>query len=80
MKKMIAALVLAFAAAWPAMAQEYIASGLPNSSYTGFDAQAYGSYASTMPAHTRAVKHDRAHVQMAPEVYVPQNQSDIIDR
>ena len=79
MKKMIAALVLVAAAASPALAQEYIDSGLPNSGYTTFNTGGYGAYASTAPAQQTAKRH-RAHVEMAPEMNVQSNQSDIIDR
>ena len=79
MKKMIAAFVLAAAAASPAMAQEYIDSGLPTSGYTAFNTGAYGAYASTVPVQ-QTVRRSRAHVEMAPEMNVQPNQWDIIDR
>ena len=79
MKKMIAAFVLVAAAASPAMAQEYIDSGLPTSGYTTSNAGAYGAYASTAPVQ-QTVKRHRERVEMAPEMSVQSNQSDIIDR
>ena len=78
MKKMIAAFVLAAAAASPAMAQEYIDSGLPNSGYTTFNTSGYGAFASAPAQQT--VRHSRAHAEMAPEMNVQSNQWDIIDR
>jgi hypothetical protein len=79
MKKIIAALVLAAAAASPTVAQEYIDSGLPNSGSTTFTAGGYGAFASAAPAQ-QTVRHSRAHIEMAPEMNVQSNQWEIIDR
>ena len=77
MKKMIAALVLAAAAASPAMAETE--AGL-NSGYSTFNSQAYGAYASTAPAQARSLKRTRTHVEMAPDINGQPNTSDLIDR
>ena len=85
MKKTIAALILAAAVASPAMAQEFIESGLPThvAPYSAFNSAGSQAYASTRPAASRHVVKQSSHSNVDPDANASlqqQNQNDIIDR
>ena len=84
MKTTIAALVLAAAVASPAMAQEFIESGLPThiaAPYSAFNTAGANAYASRRPVRHQAQQTPHLNVFSDASVYLQQqNQNDIIDR